>query len=74
MVEIDNIHEATVKLSDNIDLSGLQDCSHEEQQKVNDFILEYACIFAMNDIDLSKTSLVRHNIQLTDLMPSKERY
>ena len=61
-VEIDNIHETTAELLDNIDLSGLQDWSPEEQQQVKDLILEYSCIFAMNDMDFGKTSLVKHCI------------
>ena len=35
---------------------------------------EYASILAMSDMDLGKTSLVKHSIRLTDNTPFKELY
>ena len=37
-------------------------------------ITEYASIIAMSDMDLGKTSLVKHSIRLTDNIPFKEHY
>ena len=39
-----------------------------------ELITEYASIFAMIDMDLGKTSLVKHSIRLTDNTPFKEHY
>ena len=35
---------------------------------------EYASIFAMSDMDLGKTNLVKHSIRLTDYTLFKELY
>ena len=40
----------------------------------NILICEYACIFFQNDLDLGKTSIVKHSIKLTDTTPFKEHY
>ena len=37
-------------------------------------IHEYACIFSWNDLDLGKTSIVKHSIKLTDPALFKEHY
>ena len=39
-----------------------------------DLIHKYACIFSQNDLDLGKTSIVKHSIKLTDMTPFKEHY
>ena len=44
------------------------------QQEAQDLIHEYACIFSQNDLDLGKTSIVKHSIKLTDKTPFKEHY
>ena len=44
------------------------------QQEARDLIYEYACIFSQNDLDLGKTSIVKHSIKLTDSTPFKEHY
>ena len=43
-------------------------------KKAWDLITEYADIFAMSEMDLGKTSLVKHSIGLTDNTPFKEHY
>ena len=37
-------------------------------------IKDYGFLFALNDLDLDKTSIVKHTIKLTDYTPFKERY
>ena len=37
-------------------------------------ICEYACIFSQNDLDLGKTSIVKHLIKLPDPMSFKEHF
>ena len=54
------------ELLDKIDLTGLGEWSKNEQKEAQELITEYAGIFAMSDIDLGKTSLVKHSIRLTD--------
>ena len=57
-----------------IDLSGIDDWDPKMQQEAWDFIHEYACIFSQNDLDLDKTSIVKHSIKLTYPTPFKEYY
>ena len=49
-----------------IDLSGIADWDPAIQQDSHNLISEYACIFLHNDLDLGKTSIVKHSIKLTD--------
>ena len=44
------------------------------KRRPGEFIMEYTGIFAMSDMDLCKTSLVKHSITLTDNTPFKEHY
>ena len=39
-----------------------------------DLICEFTCIFSQNDLDLGKTSIVKHSIQVNDPVPFKEWY
>ena len=40
-----------------------------------DLICEFACIFSQNDLDLGKTSIVKHSIKVNDPpVPFKEWY
>ena len=45
-----------------------------DQQEALKFLTDYGVVFAKDDMDLGKTSLVRHQINLTDYRPFKERY
>ena len=42
------------------------------QQNAQDLISEFACIFSQNDLDLGKTSIVKHSIKVNDPVPFKE--
>ena len=39
-----------------------------------DLICEFTCIFSQDDLDLGKTSIVKHSIKVNDLVPFKEWY
>ena len=45
-----------------------------DQQEVRSLITEYGFLFALDDLDLGKTSLVKHTIKLRNYTPFKERY
>ena len=62
------------ELLEKIDLSGLWDWSLDDQKEAWELIVEYASIFTMQDVDLGKTSLVKHIIRLMDNTPFKEHY
>ena len=50
-----------------IDLPGIADWDPMIQQEACDLIHDYACIFSWNDLDVGKTSVIKHSIKLTDL-------
>ena len=57
-----------------IDLSRIKDGSKKDQEDVWKLIKDFGFLFALNDLDLGKTSTVKHTIKLTDYAHFKERY
>ena len=55
-----------------------QDCSQHlndsQAKEVKDLLSKWKVVFAQHDLDLGKTSLVKHQIKLTDPIPFKEKY
>ena len=62
------------KVFKEIDLSGINDWSEEDQIDVKKLINDFGFLFTINDLDLGKTNTVKHTIKLTDYTPFKERY
>ena len=62
------------KLFDEIDLSGTKEWSQEQKEQVRQLFIEFGSLFALDSLDLGKTSLVKHKIGLDDYTPFKERY
>ena len=52
----------------------MEECDPHLQQEAQDLIHKFACIFSQNDLDLGKTSIVKHSIQVNDPILFKERY
>ena len=44
------------------------------EQAAQDLIYEFTCIFSQDDLDLGKTSIVKHSIKVNDPVPFKEWY
>ena len=57
-----------------LDLSGTQDWSEDLQQEVHNLMVEYQHLFALNDLELGRTSKVKHEIKLSNPVPFKDRY
>ena len=57
-----------------LDLSGTQDWSEDLQQEVHDLMVEYQHLFTLNDLELGRTSKVKHEIKLSNPVPFKDRY
>ena len=53
---------------------GTSEWTPEQQQRAKDVIKKYSFLFAMGTLDLGKTNLVKHKIELTDYTPIKDRY
>ena len=62
------------QLLDKLDLSNISDWTDVEQGKVRSLMEKYEHLFALTDLELGKTSLVKHQINLSDAQPFKERY
>ena len=62
------------KLFTKLDLSGIQDWSEDLQQEVHNLMVEYQHLFALNDLELGRTSKVKHEIKLSNPVPFKDRY
>ena len=61
-------------LFEKIDLSGANEWSSEDQEKLKELFREYGQLFALDDLDLGHTSIVKHKIELDDYRPFKDRY
>ena len=59
---------------DALDLQGLTEWPESEQKQARELLPKWEHLFAHSDLDLGKTALIKHKIQLTDQTPFKEHY
>ena len=57
-----------------LDLQGLQEWPESEQKQARELLLKWEHLFALSDLYLGKTALIKHKIELTDQMLFKEHY
>ena len=57
-----------------LDLGEINTWSEEQQHAARKLLCDYSETFSKNDLDLGKCNILKHNIQLTDQQPFKERY
>ena len=57
-----------------LDLSGMKDWEPSLQKAAQELISEFACIFSQDDLDLGRTSIVKHSIKVNDSVLFKEWY
>ena len=57
-----------------IDLSSIQDWNRSLQQQVCELLMEFQDIFALSDLELGKTNLVKHHIPVTNPVPFKDSH
>ena len=62
------------KLFEKLDLSGTAKWSPEEQEEIQNLMQELHYLFALEDKQMGKTSIVKHKSKLNDYTPFKERY
>ena len=53
---------------------GTKDWTQEQKAKARAVLTKYSFLFAMDSMDLGKTDLVKHHIELTNYTPIKDRY
>ena len=80
-VETFNILFETPEVSNDLEdilqklkLSGMEEWEPLLQQAAQDLIHEFVCIFSQDDLDLGKTSIVKHSIKVNDPFQFKEWY
>ena len=57
-----------------LDLSGMKNWEPLLQKAAQELISEFTCIFSQDDLDLGRTSIVKHSIKVNDSVPFKEWY
>ena len=57
-----------------LDLQGLKKLPESEQKWTRELLLKWEHLFAHSNLDLGKTTLIKHKIRLTEQMSFKERY
>ena len=62
------------KLFAKLNLEGLQEWTEDCQVKAKGLLENFGDIFALGDLELGKTNLVKHRIVLKDEVPFKEKY
>ena len=62
------------KILEKLDFEGIESWTEQQQCSVKKLLEEYQHLFALNLKELGKTSLVQHEIKLSDRTPFKERY
>ena len=62
------------KLFSKLDLSGCDSWTEEQKRMVKECIIRHNHIFAVDDLELGKTNLVKHVIKLDNYVPFKEQY
>ena len=62
------------KILEKLDLTGIESWTEQQQCSVKKLLEKYQHLFSLNLKELGKTSLVQHEIRLSNNTPFKERY
>ena len=62
------------KILEKLDLKCIASWTEQQQKSVRELLKEYQHLFALSLRELGKTSLVQHEIELSDKTPFEERY
>ena len=57
-----------------LDLQGFKEWSNPEQKQARELLLKWEHLFVCSDLDLGRTALIKHKIEVMDWMPFKEHY
>ena len=68
------IPERLNELFEKLDLKWIEDWSEADQAEVHELITEFQHLFALLDLELGCTLLVKHKIRVDNPVPFKERY
>ena len=62
------------KLFSKLNISGADEWSEENQLKLRQLFIKHHHIFALDDLELGKTDMVKHVIRINDEKPFREHY
>ena len=57
-----------------LSLQGLGEWPEAKQEQARELLLKWEHLFVCSDLDLDKAPLIKHWIELTNPMPTKEHY
>ena len=57
-----------------LDIQGLKEWPKLEQEQARELLLKWEHLFVCNNLDLDKTALIKHKIEVMDWVPFKECY
>ena len=57
-----------------MDLQGLGEWPEAEQEQARELLFKWEHLFACSDLDLGRTTLIKHQVEITEWMPFKEHY
>ena len=66
--------ERLSELFEKLDQRGIEEWSETEQAEVHELMAEFQHLFALSDLELGCTSVVKHRINVNNSVPFKERY
>ena len=66
--------ESLNKLFEKLNLKGIEEWLEIEQAEVHELMTEFQHLFALSDLELGCTLLVKHRINVNNPVPFKERY
>ena len=66
--------ECIEKLFSKLNISGADEWSEEIRLKLRQLFIKHHHIFALDDLELGKTDMVKHVIRINDEKPFQERY
>ena len=72
--ETPNVSNDLKDILPKLNLSRMEEWELQLRQAAQDLICEFTCIFCQDDLDLGKTSIVKHSIKVNDPVPLKEWY
>ena len=62
------------ELFEKLNLKGIEGWSETEQAEVHELMTEFQLLFALSNLELGCTSMVKHKINVDNPIPFKERY
>ena len=70
--QVEELEKRGKLVVEQIDLSSIQNWNRSLQHQLHELLMEFQDIFALSDLELGKTNLVKHHILVTNPVPFKD--